>query len=148
MRPITVAAVQAEAVPGDLAGDAARAAELARITAGQGATLAVLPELFFRPITRRVCDGRRPASLPTTAGGWRTRAWTRCARRPASAVPERVRVGSAHRRDVSYAARALGNTMYVVFANSVGGVEPWRFNGGAAIYDPEGRPLARAGRRG
>lgn len=52
--------------------------------------------------------------------------------------------GSAHRRDVYYAARALDNTMYVVFANSVGGTAPWRFNGGAAVYDPQGRPLARA----
>ena len=33
--------------------------------------------------------------------------------------------------------------MYVVFANAVGGADPWRFNGGAAVYDPEGRPLAR-----
>ncbi len=54
-------------------------------------------------------------------------------------------VGSAHRRDLYYAARALDNTMYVVFANSVGGTGDWRFNGGAAVYDPEGRPLARAG---
>ncbi len=51
--------------------------------------------------------------------------------------------GSQHRRDLYYAARALDNTMYVVFANSVGGAPPWRFNGGAAVYDPEGRPLAR-----
>ena len=35
--------------------------------------------------------------------------------------------GSEHRRDVYYAARALDNTMYVVFANSVGAV------GGAAV---------------
>ena len=33
--------------------------------------------------------------------------------------------------------------MYVVFANAVDGADPWRFNGGAAVYDPEGRPLAR-----
>jgi predicted amidohydrolase len=52
--------------------------------------------------------------------------------------------GSQHRRDVYYAARALDNTMYVVFANSVGGEAPWRFNGGSAIYEPEGRPLRRA----
>ncbi|MEV0005713.1 carbon-nitrogen hydrolase family protein [Micromonospora sp. NPDC050980] len=51
--------------------------------------------------------------------------------------------GSAHRRDLYYAARALDNTMFVVFANPVGGADPWRFNGGAAVYDPEGRPLAR-----
>ena len=32
----------------------------------------------------------------------------------------------------------------VVFANRVGGAAPWRFNGGSAIYEPEGRPLRRA----
>jgi predicted amidohydrolase len=47
--------------------------------------------------------------------------------------------GSEHRRDLYYAARALDNTMYVVFANSSGD----GFNGGAAIYDPEGRCLGR-----
>ncbi|SDZ11183.1 Predicted amidohydrolase [Micromonospora pattaloongensis] len=57
-------------------------------------------------------------------------------------------VGSEHRRDLYYAARALDNTMYVVFANAVGGAEPWRFNGGAAVYDPEGRPLVRGGDSG
>jgi predicted amidohydrolase len=51
--------------------------------------------------------------------------------------------GSQHRRDLYYRARALDNTMYVVFANLVGGRPPWRFNGGAAVYDPEGRPLVR-----
>jgi len=52
--------------------------------------------------------------------------------------------GSQHRRDLLGAARALDNTMYVVFANQVGGASPWRFNGGSAIYEPEGRPLRRA----
>jgi predicted amidohydrolase len=58
--------------------------------------------------------------------------------------------GSEHRRDLYYAARALDNTMYVVFANSVGAVdgEPWRFNGGAAVYDPEGRAVVRAADEG
>ncbi|MGC4896081.1 carbon-nitrogen hydrolase family protein [Micromonospora sp. DT31] len=57
--------------------------------------------------------------------------------------PSGYLTGSAHRRDLYYAARALDNTMYVVFANAVDGADPWRFNGGAAIYDPEGRPLVR-----
>ena len=52
--------------------------------------------------------------------------------------PSGYLAGSEHRRDLYYAARALDNTMFVVFANAVGGVDPWRFNGGAAIYDPEG----------
>jgi predicted amidohydrolase len=51
--------------------------------------------------------------------------------------------GSQHRRDVYYAARALDNTSYVVFANAVDGVTPWRFNGGAAVYDPQGRVITR-----
>jgi predicted amidohydrolase len=58
--------------------------------------------------------------------------------------PSGYLAGSEHRRDLYYAARALDNTMYVVFANSVGGEAPWRFNGGAAVYEPEGRPLVRA----
>ncbi|MFD2763034.1 carbon-nitrogen hydrolase family protein [Micromonospora eburnea] len=57
--------------------------------------------------------------------------------------PSGYLAGSEHRRDVYYAARALDNTMYVVFANAVDGADPWRFNGGAAVYDPEGRPLVR-----
>lgn len=62
----------------------------------------------------------------------------------AYALPSGYLVGSAHRRDLYYAARALDNGMFVVFANSVGGADEWQFNGGAAIYEPEGRPLARA----
>jgi 5-aminopentanamidase len=58
--------------------------------------------------------------------------------------PSGYLTGSAHRRDIYYAARALDNTMYVVFANSVGGEAPWRFNGGAGVYDPQGQPVARA----
>ena len=56
--------------------------------------------------------------------------------------------GSQHRRDIYYAARALDNTMYVVFANSVGPVGELEFNGGAAVYDPEGRTLVRAADEG
>ncbi|MCW6009935.1 carbon-nitrogen hydrolase family protein [Micromonospora sp. CPCC 205371] len=235
---LTVAAVQAEAVPGDVAGNAARAAALARITADQGATLAVLPELFlpaYHPpaLRRRVTDvvadgdgrvadarldplraaareravvvvvgaavrhagGRRTCAAPVVdrAGGvvapygkqhlcgpdekalftpgmggatlvvdgWRFGlgiCYDGCfpehgraaavAGAHACVYPSGYVVGSEHRRDVYYAARALDNTMYVVFANSVGGVEPWRFNGGAAIYDPEGRPLARGADEG
>ncbi|WP_336298013.1 carbon-nitrogen hydrolase family protein [Micromonospora sp. LH3U1] len=57
--------------------------------------------------------------------------------------PSGYLTGSEHRRDLYYAARALDNTMFVVFSNAVGGVDPWRFNGGAAIYDPQGRVLTR-----
>ena len=50
-------------------------------------------------------------------------------------------VGSHPRRDLYYPARALDNTFYVVFANSVGGVYPWQLSGGAAIYDPQGQTV-------
>jgi predicted amidohydrolase len=52
--------------------------------------------------------------------------------------------GSDHRRDLYYRARALENGMFVVMADAVGGPAPWTFGGGSAVYDPEGRPLARA----
>lgn len=51
--------------------------------------------------------------------------------------------GGGHRRDLYHAARALDNTFYTVFAGAVGGPAPWNFDGGSAIYDPEGRVLAR-----
>ncbi|HZE39505.1 MAG TPA: carbon-nitrogen hydrolase family protein, partial [Stackebrandtia sp.] len=53
--------------------------------------------------------------------------------------------GGEHRRDLYHRARALDNTFYVVFADEVGGEPPWTFGGGGAVYDPEGRPVARAG---
>ncbi|MFC4017686.1 carbon-nitrogen hydrolase family protein [Micromonospora sp. GCM10011542] len=62
--------------------------------------------------------------------------------------PSGYLTGSEHRRDLYYPARALDNTMFVVFANSVGGADPWRFNGGAAVYDPQGRPLVRGADEG
>ncbi len=55
-------------------------------------------------------------------------------------------VGSEHRRDLYYAARALDTGMYVVFAGLTGRCGDEEFSGGSAIYDPEGRPLARLGR--
>jgi 5-aminopentanamidase len=54
-------------------------------------------------------------------------------------------VGSEHRRDVYYAARALDNGCYVVFADLTGPCGAESFSGGSAIYDPEGQPLVRAG---
>ncbi|MET7879024.1 carbon-nitrogen hydrolase family protein [Micromonospora profundi] len=62
--------------------------------------------------------------------------------------PSGYLAGSEHRRDLYYAARALDNTMFVVFANAAGGADPWRFNGGAAVYDPQGRTLARGADEG
>ncbi|MEU8297453.1 carbon-nitrogen hydrolase family protein [Micromonospora sp. NPDC048909] len=231
---LTVAAVQAEPVPGDVAGNAATAARLVARSAEQGARIAVLPELFlpaYHPPTLaadpagtdvvtdedrtvddarltplceaavaggvtvvvgaavRHPDGQRTISSLVVGRGGEVRVgydkqqlWggerelfspgTRGATlllddwrlglgicydgcfpehgRAAAAdgahgylCPSGYLAGSAHRRDLYYPARALDNTMYVVFANSVGGADPWRFNGGAAVYDPEGRPLAR-----
>ncbi|WP_127479766.1 carbon-nitrogen hydrolase family protein [Nocardioides pantholopis] len=51
--------------------------------------------------------------------------------------------GGAHRRDLYYAARALDNGFYVVLSGLTGPCGTSRFIGGSAIYDPEGRPLAR-----
>ncbi|WP_406042958.1 carbon-nitrogen hydrolase family protein [Micromonospora sp. NBC_00898] len=230
--PLTVAAVQAEPVPGDVAGNAATAARL--VGRAAGARVVVLPELFlpaYHPPTLaadptgtdvaagadgqvddprldplraaardggatvvvgaavRHPDGRRTISslVVDTAGiaraaydkqqlwggerdlfdagrrgatllvdGWRLGlgiCYDGCFPEHGRAAaadgahgylcPSGYLAGSAHRRDLYYAARALDNTMYVVFANAVGGADPWRFNGGAAVYDPEGRPLAR-----
>jgi predicted amidohydrolase len=47
--------------------------------------------------------------------------------------------GGEHRRDLHYAARALDNGVYVVFAGLLGA--PYDFIGGSAVFDPEGRIL-------
>lgn len=59
--------------------------------------------------------------------------------------PSAYFTGSEHRRDLYYAARALDNGIYVVFAGLTGRCGDWAFNGGSAVYDPEGRVLDRAG---
>lgn len=53
--------------------------------------------------------------------------------------------GSDHRRDLYYAARALDNGIYVVFAGLTGRCGDLEFGGGSAVYDPEGRCLGRVG---
>ena len=58
--------------------------------------------------------------------------------------PSAYYVGSEHRRDLYYAARALDNGIYVVFAGLTGRCGEHDFNGGSAVYDPEGRALHRA----
>ena len=60
-------------------------------------------------------------------------------------VPAAYYAGSEHRRDVYYAARALDNGIYVVFAGLTGRCGAGSFSGGSAVYDPEGRPVARVG---
>jgi predicted amidohydrolase len=54
-------------------------------------------------------------------------------------------VGAEHRRDLYYAARALDNGIYTVLAGLTGSCGSWELSGGSAVYDPEGRPLGKAG---
>jgi predicted amidohydrolase len=61
--------------------------------------------------------------------------------------PAAYYVGSEHRRDLYYAARALDNGMYVVLAGLTGRCGEHEFSGGSAVYDPEGRPIHRLGRK-
>lgn len=61
----------------------------------------------------------------------------------AYACPSAYYAGSEHRRDLYYAARALDNGIYVVFSGLTGRCGGYAFNGGSAVYDPEGRPVAR-----
>ena len=83
-----------------------------------------------------VCyDGCFPEhALSATAGG-----------ASAYLVPAAYYLGAEHRRDVYYAARALDNGIYVVFAGLTGRCGAGSFSGGSAVYDPEGRPVARVG---
>ncbi|MBO3663953.1 carbon-nitrogen hydrolase family protein [Microbacterium stercoris] len=53
--------------------------------------------------------------------------------------------GGEARRDLHYAARALDNGLYVVFAGLVGA--PHDFIGGSAVFDPVGRRIATADAR-
>ena len=59
--------------------------------------------------------------------------------------PSAYYVGSEHRRDLYYASRALDNGIYVVYSGLAGKCGGYAFNGGSAVYDPEGRPVDRVG---
>ena len=52
---------------------------------------------------------------------------------------------SDHRRSVYFPARALENTIYVAFANYVGGHDGLSYCGRSALHGPDGRLLADAG---
>lgn len=52
-------------------------------------------------------------------------------------------LGSEHRRDLYYAARALDNGIYVVCAGLVDACGDLEFSGGTAVYDPQGRVVER-----
>jgi predicted amidohydrolase len=60
--------------------------------------------------------------------------------------PAAYYAGGEHRRDLRYAARALDNGIYVVLAGLTGSCGAGTFTGGSAVYDPEGRTLARVGK--
>ncbi|HYJ69099.1 MAG TPA: carbon-nitrogen hydrolase family protein [Nocardioidaceae bacterium] len=229
--PLTVAAAQAESIPGEVATNAGTAADLVREAATDGARVVVLPELFLpgydlatlaagpdrcdvvdpagdprlEPLrsagreTGAVAvvgaslrrDGRRtigllvvdpsgvvrhaydkqhllaaeaeifePGSDRTilTIDGWPLAlavCYDGCFPEHARAyaddgalvylAPAAYVVGGEHRRDVYYAARALDNGSYVVFTDLTGACGAETFSGGSAIYDPEGRPVVRAG---
>jgi 5-aminopentanamidase len=228
--PLVVAAAQAESVSGDVAGNAATAADLVREAAGDGARVAVLPELFLpgydlagladdtdrdvvdpagdprldplrtacretatvtfvgasvrsgsrRTIgvlavdatggVRHAYDKQHPLSVESrifepgtdrtvvTVDGWPLGlavCYDGCFPEHARAyaddgalvyvAPAAYIVGSEHRRDIYYAARALDNGCYVVFADLTGPCGAEFFGGGSAIYDPEGQPVVRAG---
>ncbi len=51
---------------------------------------------------------------------------------------------SDHRRSVYFPARALENTVYVAFANFVGGHDGRQYCGRSAVHGPDGRRLAEA----
>ncbi len=57
--------------------------------------------------------------------------------------PSAYVVGSEHRRDLYYAARAIDNGIYVVYAGLIGRCGELEFNGGTAVYDPQGRAVDR-----
>jgi predicted amidohydrolase len=61
----------------------------------------------------------------------------------AYACPSAYVVGSEHRRDLYYAARALDNGVYVVMAGLVGRCGALQLSGGTAIFDPQGRVVDR-----
>ena len=228
-RVLRVAVGQAVARSGDVAANAARAAELVEQAAAGGARVLVLPELFLpgydlpalardtapdlvdaedprlAPV-REACRRTQTVALVSTSmaaaagrtisivvvdgAGRATRAYDKqhvfgdeaavftqgshgaaleldgwrlglgvcydgCfpehARAAADAgawaylVPAAYVLGSEHRRDLYYAARALDNGMYVAMAGLVGPCGAAGFGGGSAVYDPQGRRIAGVG---
>jgi 5-aminopentanamidase len=234
---LRIAAVQAAAEPGDVAGNAATVARLTRDAAERGARLAVFPELFLpayamktlaadpsldiepaatadegtvddarldalsaaacdtgtpvlvgasvrrgdrRTISLLLADGSGavravydkqhlwaadeqaifvpgPRATSITVDGWDLAlgiCYDGCfPEHPRAAAlsgadgylcPSAYQEGSELRRDLYYAARALENTMFVVFTNAIGPADGIDYNGGAAIYAPDGRAMARA----
>lgn len=233
LRPIRVAAAQAESLPGDLQGNVETAVGLVERAATRGARVVVLPELFLTgydpdswsddtclTVTRLEGDALRPLSDATrrtgtvavvgaalravtpdqparrtislltfdrghvavaydkqhltdeekdffTPGhngasilvdGWQLGlgvCYDGCFPEHAAAAatdgaagylcPSAYYTGAEHRRDLYYAARALDNGIYVVFAGLTGRCGNRQFSGGSAVYDPEGRPVDRVG---
>ncbi len=229
---LRVAACQAAATAGDVAGNCATAARLVARAAGEGAVLAVLPELFLpgydvaglgadtgrdvdagaldsdtrleplreacreggavavvgaslrradrRRLSVLVVDDAGAVSAPydkqhlsgdehtvftpgelgaaVHVGGWPVGlgvCYDGCFPEHARAAalagalvyacPAAYVVGSEHRRDLYYRARAIDNGMYVVVAGLVGPCGELAFTGGSAVLDPEGRVVVQAG---
>jgi predicted amidohydrolase len=80
-------------------------------------------------------DGCFPEHAASAAAGGAT----------AYLCPAAYFAGAEHRRDLYYAARALDNGIYTVLSSLTGRCGAWEFSGGSAVYDPEGRPLAKLG---
>lgn len=97
---------------------------------GSGASL----ELAGWPLGLGICyDGCFPehARAVTDAGAL------------AYLCPSAYVLGSEHRRDLYYPARAIDNGIYVVMSGLTGHCGSLEFSGGTAIYDPQGRAIAR-----
>jgi predicted amidohydrolase len=225
---LRVAAVQAEAVAGDVPGNVAAASSWVEEAAAQGARVVVLPELFlpgYDPETLRsrpdecdvTVDDPRLAPLRRTASDAEVVALVGASTRDSQGrrhlsvlsfasdgsvaiayskqhlweeeqaiftpgehgssllldswqlglgvcydgcFPDHARaaaadgalaylcpsayvVGSEHRRDLYYAARAIDNGIYVVMAGLSGRCGALEFTGGSAVYDPQGRCVVR-----
>ncbi len=54
------------------------------------------------------------------------------------------RQGKALDRDMLVSTRATDNSVFIVYANQVGGQDELVFDGGSVVFNPEGRLLARA----
>lgn len=228
LAPLTVAAVQARSVAGDIAANAETAAASVREAAGSGARLVVLPELFLcgydlptvgdRPgdcdLPADRLDDPRIAPLREAAAGSGVVALVGASVRRGGGraisllvldddirvaydkqhlcgdeakhfvpgesgsvldvdgwslglavcydgcFPEHARaasdagalayvasvaytVGSEHRRELYYRARAVENGMYAIVSGLVGRCGTGEYGGGSAAYDAEGRMLER-----
>jgi predicted amidohydrolase len=126
---------------------------LSALVIGQGGT--VLSRYDKQHLDREERALFRPGRTGCTVdvGGWRLAlgicydaTFPEHARAAALAGAHGYLCPSSHReRTIVHPARALENTMYVVFSNHLGEADGRRLCGHSAIYDPEGKVLADAG---